>query len=79
MRELAAFASSEEGRLYAVACERWSVDPGAIFSDDVMAINARVAFAKVLSEAVSEPSMDEHGAMVEQALAGGERIRRALG
>ena len=78
MRELAAFASSEEGRLYAVACERWGVDPGAIFSDDVMAINARVAFAKVLSE-VSESSTDEHGAMVEQALAGGERIRRALG
>ena len=54
MRELAAFASSEEGRLYAVTCERFGVDPGAIFSDDVMAINARVAFAKVLSE-VREP------------------------
>ena len=77
MRDVAAFASSEEGRLYAVACERWGVDPGAIFSDDVMAINARVAFAKVLSE-VSEPSTDDHGAMVEQAQAGGDRIRRAL-
>jgi hypothetical protein len=54
MRVLAAFASSEEGRLYAVTCERFGVDPGAIFSDDVIAINARVAFAKVLSE-VPEP------------------------
>ena len=59
MRVLAAFASSEEGRLYAVTCERFGVDPGAIFADDVMAINARVAFAKVLSEE-AEPEPEEH-------------------
>lgn len=57
MRELAAFASSEQGRLYAVTCERFGVDPGAIFSDDVMAINARIAFAKVLSD-VPEPERE---------------------
>jgi len=50
MRELAVFASSEQGRLYAMTCERFGVDPGAIFTDDVMAINARIVFAKMLSE-----------------------------
>ena len=67
---VAAFASSEEGRLYAVTCERFGVDPGAIFSDDVMAINARVAFAKVLSEA--EECLKAMGTpiMVEQARLG---------
>ena len=78
MRELAAFASSEEGRLYAVTSDRWGVDPGAIFADDVMAINARVAFAKVLSETSAEAEGDEHGDLVEQAKRGGDRIRRTL-
>ena len=64
MRVLAAFARSEEGRLYAVTCERFGVDPGAIFDDDVLAINARLAFAKVLSE-------EAEGEPVDRARRGG--------
>jgi hypothetical protein len=78
MRVLAAFASSDEGRLYAAACERWGTDPGGIFDDDVMAINARVAFAKAMKEAEGTSEPDEHADLVEQAQRGGERIREAM-
>jgi hypothetical protein len=43
MRDVAAFASSDEGRLYATTCERWGIDPGAILDDDVLAYNLRLA------------------------------------
>lgn len=73
MRVLAAFASSEEGRLYAATCERWGVDPGAILDDDVLAINLRVGLAKTMI-----PEADETLDPGAAARAGGEKIRRAL-
>jgi hypothetical protein len=38
------FAASERGKLYARSCEAYGVDPGAAFDDDVLAVNARLAF-----------------------------------
>lgn len=59
MMVLAAFASSDEGQLYAASCERWGVDPGAILDDDVMAINLRVGLAKALSNIRDAEESDE--------------------
>lgn len=44
MRELAAFVSSDEGRLYARTCQTWGTDPAAFLEpvDDVLAYNLRV-------------------------------------
>ena len=73
MRDIAAFVSSEEGRLYAATCEKWGVDPGAIIEDDVLAINLRVGLASAMlpvPDAVIDPGA--------AARAGGEKIRRAL-
>ena len=73
MRVLAAFASSDEGRLYAATCERWGIDPGAILDDDVLAINLRIGLAKAMTPE-SEGDSDPGAA----ARAGGEKVRRAL-
>ena len=51
MPSLAAFAASDAGLVYAKVCERWHVDPGAVFHDDVLAYNARVAFSHCLAQA----------------------------
>jgi hypothetical protein len=43
MPGIAQFARSESGQMYLMACERFGVDPGAAFDDEVVAHNFRVA------------------------------------
>lgn len=38
---IAAFAGSQEGEVYGLVCDRYSLDPGAIFDDDVEAFMMR--------------------------------------
>lgn len=42
---LAAFATSQTGKMYGHVCERYGVDPGEILEDDVLAFNLRAAIA----------------------------------
>ncbi len=42
---LAAFATSDQGKLYGRVCERWGIDPAAGMTDDVLAYNLRAALA----------------------------------
>lgn len=68
MREIAAFVSSDQGRLYGNICDRWGLDPGAIFDDDVLAHNFRVGLA--VAEQPMESTVDEaahHVALVDRA------------
>lgn len=43
MAAVGSFARSDAGAAYAAICERWGVDPGAAFEDDVLAHNLRAA------------------------------------
>jgi hypothetical protein len=54
MAAVAAFARSDQGRLYATVCDRWGIDPGARFSDDVVAFNLRAAL--MAAQPVEVPS-----------------------
>jgi hypothetical protein len=40
---IAAFAGSIEGEVYRAVCDRYDVDPGAVFADDVEAFMMRQA------------------------------------
>lgn len=53
MQALADFCSSPQGRLYAQVCERYGVDPGAVFDDDVAAFNLRLGLI------VTAPEVEE--------------------
>ena len=39
---IAAWLQSDAGRMYGIACERWMVDPGAAFGDDVLGHQVRM-------------------------------------
>ena len=43
MAAIAAFATSDKGRLFAAAHDRFGADPGGHFSDGVLAYNLRAA------------------------------------
>jgi hypothetical protein len=51
---IAAFVDSIEGEAYAVICERYRVDPGAIFDDDVEAFLMRQALILKAPKAKTE-------------------------
>jgi hypothetical protein len=56
MTRLAEFVQSPAGRLYARTCAHYGHDPAAMFTDPLLAINARVGFAVVeMNEAEPEP------------------------
>lgn len=59
MRDLAVFASSEAGRLYGASCDRWGVDPGGIFDDDVLAYNFRLGLAGAMAAEAAEADEPE--------------------
>jgi hypothetical protein len=55
---LAAFAASDDGVAYRATCERYRVDPGAIFDDDVEAYLMRQSL--MLAERASgEPQITD--------------------
>jgi hypothetical protein len=76
VKVLAAFASSDAGRVYGRVCEMWGVDPAASLEevDDVLAANLRVALAFSMNK--SEP---EEVDMVDKARRAGTDIRRRMG
>lgn len=57
---IAEFAQSDAGRLYAMTCARFGVDPAANIADDVLAHNLRVALA--VSMTPDEPDAEEPAA-----------------
>ena len=73
MRDLAVFASSEEGKLYGATCARWGIDPGAIFDDDVLAYNLRLGLIGAMHEDETTDEAANHQALVDRALAAGVR------
>jgi hypothetical protein len=62
MREIAAFASSEDGKIFARIEERWGRDPAASLEphDDVLAHNLRAALILALAEEDPEKDDPEH-------------------
>lgn len=58
MKALAEFVRSDEGKFYGLVCERYGLDPGAPFDDDVIAYNVRAAFVAVGALESPEPSVD---------------------
>ena len=78
MRDLAAFVSSDEGRMYGATCERWGVDPGAIFDDDVLAYNMRVGLILAMAPGRDDEGSD-HAALIEQTRRAGEEMRARIG
>jgi N-acyl-D-aspartate/D-glutamate deacylase len=57
VREIAVFASSEEGKAFARIEERWGRDPAAFLEeeDDVLAHNLRAALIFTMTETEEEP------------------------
>lgn len=56
------FAASDQGKLAALACDRWGVDPATLVDDDVLGFNLRVGLAAALRDADEErepTSVDE--------------------
>jgi hypothetical protein len=43
MAAIAAFAASDQGRIYSSVCQGFGIDPAAGFADDVAAFNLRAA------------------------------------
>jgi len=83
VRELASFAFSDAGKVFARIEERWGRDPAAALQphDDFLAHNLRAALMVSLAEE-PEQEVDEgerHLEMVAQAHDGSERLRRMLG
>jgi hypothetical protein len=65
MKALAKFVRSDEGRFYGLVCEKYGLDPGAPFDDDVTAYNVRAAFlASSVTESDAGPSVDVQGGRV---------------
>jgi N-acyl-D-aspartate/D-glutamate deacylase len=73
---LASFASSEDGKTYAMVCERWGVDPAAFLEDDdVLAYNLRAALAVSLHEPEEVDEAARHRTLIEQARRSGAELR----
>lgn len=47
MRALGSFVGSTEGKFYGLVCDRYGIDPGAPFRDEVVAYNVRAAYLAV--------------------------------
>ena len=77
MREVAAFASSANGKAFARIEERWGRDPAASLEpvDDVLAHNLRAALVMALGEDVPVPEPDDPG---EAARLGGAKVKEAM-
>lgn len=85
MRELAAFASSEEGRIYARTHQTWGTDPAAFLEqeDDVLAYNLRVALMLRLGqESTERPELDpqarSHRAGMQRSHQASQALKAAL-
>jgi len=74
VRELAAFASSEAGKVFARIEQHWGRDPAAALEpvDDVLAHNLRAALLFTLAE---DETPEEHQDTVAATKAAGEKIR----
>ena len=75
MRELVAFANSEQGQLYGGVCQVWGVDPGAAFTDDVLAFNLRSLLMPKAEEPAADKGADETNVDAMWMRAGDENRR----
>jgi N-acyl-D-aspartate/D-glutamate deacylase len=74
VKELAAFASSDAGKVFARIEERFGRDPAAFLEplDDVLAHNLRAAFVVTLTEDSEET--DEHRLEMDRLRRVGEQL-----
>lgn len=80
MKELAAFASSEDGRLWARTHERFGMDPAGFLEDDVLAYNFRVALllAGGPERTDDDANARSHRAGVDRSHRASEALKAAL-
>lgn len=73
MAAIAAFAASDNGRIYAAVCDRWAIDPAAVVGDDVLAyiLRASLMFQSTPEVEDTEPSWESAAAANEREWAAG--------
>lgn len=75
MAAVAAFLERPNATLYAQACERFGVDPGAVFDDDFLAAQYRIAAAVLASRAPETPVAVSDAAPFDEAREAGRKLR----
>lgn len=75
MREIASFASSEAGQVYARIEQQFGRDPAAFLEDDLLAHNLRAALLYSMAPKTSEEAKDEVKALAERARTKGAQVR----
>jgi hypothetical protein len=66
MAAIAAFAQTPQAKMLATICDRFNVDPGSLFADDVLAFNFRAALMTIPVEAAPVDDWEAAGNAVEK-------------